>query len=579
MVTAGATLGTRSALWLLLRYRFLAVRNQLAHIRNESYLKIGVVAGLGLLFWFGLFVLFLYAFDLLSVNAGPFRPTLVRHILGLFFLAVLLMLAFSNAVISFSNLFRSPEAAFLFSLPIRRDTVFLYKLLESLLFSSWAVFAAGLPLLLAYGIRFEADWYFYPMVLLFMIPFVLLPAAVGALIALLLTAGLPRHGGKGLVILALLLLGFGVYVAASILSGQSATYVFGMDSSVGMILSKLGFTQHFMTPNFWITEGLVGIGEGRGDAFISGAYFLAGLSTSAAFFLALGWFLAGALYSAAYSASSAGEERRRMADRARLERGVQAVFRSQPHIAVLVIKDIKTFLRDPAQWSQVVIFFGILALYIGNLQNFSYPVDDPFYKNLISFLNLGATCMTLATMTSRFIFPQISLEGCRFWILGLLPLARRDIMLSKFYFSVGGSLVLTTSLVLLSNYILASSGFVLLIQLTTGVLISIGLSGLSVGMGALFPSFGERNPSRIVSGFGGTLTLILSIALVLFTIVSEGLACHWCLVPQLAHAAAGPEYSLSPVIAAVVLAMAAANAAAAYIPMKLGLRALEKVEF
>ena len=34
-----------------------------------------------------------------------------------------------------------------------------------------------------------------------------------------------------------------------------------------------------------------------------------------------------------------------------------------------------------------------------------------------------------------------------------------------------------------------------------------------VGLGAIFPDYRETNPARIVSGFGGTLTLILSIAI------------------------------------------------------------------
>jgi ABC-2 type transport system permease protein len=38
-----------------------------------------------------------------------------------------------------------------------------------------------------------------------------------------------------------------------------------------------------------------------------------------------------------------------------------------------------------------------------------------------------------------------------------------------------------------------------------------------VGLGALFPNFKEENPSKIVSGFGGTLCLVISfIYLILF---------------------------------------------------------------
>jgi ABC-2 type transport system permease protein len=39
---------------------------------------------------------------------------------------------------------------------------------------------------------------------------------------------------------------------------------------------------------------------------------------------------------------------------------------------------------------------------------------------------------------------------------------------------------------------------------------SASLSGLAVGLGALFPNFKEDNPSKIVSGFGGTLCLVIS---------------------------------------------------------------------
>jgi ABC-2 type transport system permease protein len=41
-------------------------------------------------------------------------------------------------------------------------------------------------------------------------------------------------------------------------------------------------------------------------------------------------------------------------------------------------------------------------------------------------------------------------------------------------------------------------------------LMSATLSGLAVGLGALFPNFKEDNPSKIVSGFGGTLCLVAS---------------------------------------------------------------------
>jgi ABC-2 type transport system permease protein len=575
----------RLPLFSLLRFRWAALRNQFLNLKNESRLKIIVVSILAAVFWIGLFLLFMSAFKFLNENVWErVRMPLIQRIMSLFFLALTFMLVFSNAVISFSSLFKAPETAFLFSMPVGHDTIFLYKLLESLLFSSWAIFAIGLPLMLAYGIQSGAEWYFYPLVFIFMCPFVLLPAALGSLLGLVLTALVPRKRGTVLAMLALVLLVLASYVAMAILNVQRQRQV-EMEASVQAVLDHLRFTQQPLTPNYWMTHGILAVGNGLQTIsggkpnWLHAGTFFGALASSAAFFLALGWFVSGVIYEHTYSLASAGDYIKRVVGRTRVEKLLAPLTDRHPEVMILLIKDIKTFMRDPAQWSQVLIFFGILTLYIGNLRNFSYPLDQPFYQNLISFLNLGATSMTLATMTSRFVYPLISLEGHRFWVLGLVPIRRRDIMMSKFYFSFSGAVVLTTSLVWLSNYILRSQTFVMEVQLATAVLIALGLSGLSVGMGAIFPAFNERNPSKIVSGFGGTLTLILAICLVVFTIMGEALVCHRYLVLQASNEPLDVERQQQIVFAVIMAGVTILNVLAAYIPMRLGIKALEKVEF
>ena len=60
-------------------------------------------------------------------------------------------------------------------------------------------------------------------------------------------------------------------------------------------------------------------------------------------------------------------------------------------IRLLILKDLRTFRRDPAQWSQFLIFFGLLAFYFVNIRRLSYDVESPYWRNLISFLNLSVT--------------------------------------------------------------------------------------------------------------------------------------------------------------------------------------------
>ena len=128
---------------------------------------------------------------------------------------------------------------------------------------------------------------------------------------------------------------------------------------------------------------------------------------------------------------------------------------------LLIIKDLRLFRRDPVQWSQFLIFFGLLLLYFGNIDRFRQHRSDLSvlaWVNVVSFLNLAVVGLILSTFTTRFIYPLISLEGRRFWILGRLPVERETILWGKFLFAAGGSWLPCASLVLVSDLMLEVSG-------------------------------------------------------------------------------------------------------------------------
>jgi ABC-2 type transport system permease protein len=95
-----------------------------------------------------------------------------------------------------------------------------------------------------------------------------------------------------------------------------------------------------------------------------------------------------------------------------------------------------------------------------------------------------------------------------------LPTKRSHVLLAKFIFSLtvtGLSGFLVMGLAVRALNLPAEWAR---LQLIVCVAICIGLSGLSVGLGARFPVLGQRNPARIASGFGGTLNLIVSMLFV-----------------------------------------------------------------
>ena len=87
---------------------------------------------------------------------------------------------------------------------------------------------------------------------------------------------------------------------------------------------------------------------------------------------------------------------------------------------LLMVKDLRLFRRDPMQWSQFLIFFGLLGLYFFNVRRFNYDLYYIGWVNMVSFLNLSVVGLLMSTFTTRFIYPMLSLEGQRFWLLGLV---------------------------------------------------------------------------------------------------------------------------------------------------------------
>jgi ABC-2 type transport system permease protein len=258
-------------------------------------------------------------------------------------------------------------------------------------------------------------------------------------------------------------------------------------------------------------------------------------------------------------------------------------FFPQP-LRLLLIKDWRLLRRDPVQWSQFLIFFGLLGLYFINVDRFNNPHSDIGYVtwiNMVSFLNLAVVGLILSTFTTRFIYPMISLEGHCFWIVGLLPIDRDTILWSKFWFASLGSWVPCSLLVLLSDLMLHVPLMVIGVHQLTCVLLCLGLSSIAVGFGAMMPNFHETSPSKIAAGFGGTLNLVLSALYIMVVVVLTALPCHFYLLAgngPFGAAFVNPQYLRLWLVVGTGAAIIV-GAAATIVPLRRGLRAFRKLEF
>lgn len=499
----------RLRLWVQWRSLLSTVRR----LRGRSLLLAGVLAAfiLGYLF----LGYFLFYQGLKYLQNFPIIGVLIdQRILFLILAFFFIMLVFSNLIVGFTTLFRNRESAWMLTLPVPPSTIYQWKFFESLVVSSWAFLFLSAPMMAAYGRVHGADLLFYPLVLAAYIPFLLLPAAIGSWLVLVfvrLVARLvirPSH----LIVLGLLVLA-GLMLVTPTSEEEAAA---GREVlSFNQLLQHTRFTLNPFLPSYWMGTGIQAWVNGY---WWNGLVYVLVLTANAAMALMLTFTVAGRFYYGGWNSAYArkavqkmAETRQRQIRRTSWLEGLVAwlPFPSKPAKAMLV-KDLRLFWRDPTQWSQFMIFFGLLAIYVLNLRNISYDYQSEFWSTLISFLNLGASSLTLSTLTTRFVYPQFSLEGKRLWILGLAPMGLERILMHKFWTSFLASSLVTLTLIVASSLILQLELSRLLIFCVAILLMSLGLSGLAVGLGAIFPNFREDNPSKIVSGFGGTLCLITS---------------------------------------------------------------------
>ena len=232
------------------------------------------------------------------------------------------------------------------------------------------------------------------------------------------------------------------------------------------------------------------------------------------------------------------------------------------------------FWRDPTQWSQFVIFFGIMAIYTANLRGTSKFYEEEMWRSWIACLNVGSVTLILATLTSRFVFPLVSLEGRRFWIIGLAPLTFRSLVWQKFWLSVATTSCFTVGLAFLSAAMLKLEFVYFWMTVYSVSIANFGLAGLAVGLGALYPNFNEDNPARIVSGLGGTLNLLVSVGYIAVIVAAQTLVLQWNAIGRF-----GSTHTFHYALAGAVFTGAFVTTACVALPMYFGLRNLRDREY
>ncbi len=567
---------------LFLRLRATVAWETLRSMVSFARLRLTLVVVLSGIFWAALYGLFFEAFTFLE----SLHADVVSLLFNAFFTSLMVMLIFSTGILLFTGMYCSTEARLLLTLPVRSEAIFAHKFQEAIWFAGWGFVLLGSPMLVAYGVQRGSSWHYFVLLLPFMLSFVVIPAAIGGIVCMAMVAWLPRLRVHALSValvaacIGAIWIGWSTFSQVRVDTMSAAWFE--------RAFARLAITEQKLFPSWWLSSGLIeaaNAGRPKVDAAAAiweAVKFLALLVANGMLLHLLAGLLARVAYRRGYSqlvGEAPSRRQRRMGwfDQAMIQAGSA---RGRP-LRLLLVKDLRLFRRDISQWSQFVIFFGLLGLYFLNLRSFNY---NNAYASMIGFLNLAVVGLILSTFTTRFIYPMISLEGRRFWILGLLPVERDQIVWSKFLFSFVGGLVPCAALVLLSDWMLGIKPALILLHEYCCVILCLGLSGIAVGLGARMPDLREPSPAKISSGFGGTLSLVISSLFIMVVVVVAALPTHLFLLTNtlgmptgaakglVAWASGAGGSAVSLVIVAIL------GLAATIVPMVLGLRAFRWLE-
>jgi ABC-2 type transport system permease protein len=496
---------------------------------------------------------------------------LLRVGLSWLFLTFLSFLAFSGVVTALSTFFLSDDLRLLLAAPVTPARLFHARFLRTLVQSSWMIVVFLAPLLTGIGVARCAPPSFYLTAVLTIVPFSIIPVALGTAATLLLVNVFPARRARDILMLMGLIFAASIVVLVRYIQPERLMRVESLPDITGFFASLQSPITPLL-PSFWAGEALFASLQGGRDLL-----HLAALWTTALALMVMvraaheRWHFTG--FSNAQEARKARFSRFELLDRTARMLPLSTVRRH------LLVKDAKVFLRDVSQWSQLLLLLALVLVYLFNFRVLDLeriPYMSGVIKNVYAFVNLAMAGFVMATVAVRFVFPGVSAEGAAFWIIRSAPISLRDFLWSKFWIGFVPVLLLSEGLTVAANHLLGVDPFLKVISAVAIVFMSVALVGLATGLGARYPRFGADNSSQVAGSYGGVAFMVMAVLFVLTIIALVGWPSSVYLFHQMRHQPL--EGSQRTQIYLCFLSAALLSLATWWFGMASGVRALEEMD-
>ncbi|MCC6850572.1 MAG: hypothetical protein IT294_18950 [Deltaproteobacteria bacterium] len=498
----------------LLAPRVLATRNALRRRPARAW----ALAALTAAFWIGCFFLFAHTLRFFQTIAA-LGPVLTQRLLVMLFVSFFAILLISNVVTALTTYYLSADVRFLLVAPVPRRRLHQARFVETLVASSWMVLLFGLPVFLAYGVVFHAGPLYYAAALATLVPFLVIPAALGVALTTALVLVFPARRMRDVLIVVSVALIAGGYLALRLARPERLASPSELAGFAAFLAAFEAPASPYL-PTTWAANVLLAFlgDEPREPIF----HFALLASTAAVLTLACGAFVERALLRA-WSRAQEGRESPR---RARvLGRWLDVVARPLPRATgLLFVKDATIFFRDASQWSQLLLLLALVVVYVYNFS--ALPIDDgsPLagtLREIVAFANLGLAAFVTASVAVRFVFPAISLEGRSWWAIRTAPIPLASIWWGKFWIGFLPLAALGEALIVVTGRLLGVTPGLTLVFMATLLLVIAAIVSLGLAFGAAYPRVDTQNAAQIATGFGGLVYMVTCLGLISAVIALE----------------------------------------------------------
>lgn len=568
-------MGMLGLLPILLRPKVLGIRNRWRAGRATQNLAFRdtVLAGFAVLVMLALYRGMLRALDYLAedLEIAYLPPSLT---LSLIFLMILFMLCFSSAAAAFGALFLGRDLELLLASPLKPFRFFVGKLLEVVISSSWMVAVFGMPVLIAFGTHYDADSSFYLVAVGLLVPFFLIPASLGVIVATLFSRFVSAGRTRELFLVAALLFVWALFecVRLIVATGTSLHDV----NSVMATLRIFSFTSEPWIPSYWLAAVLGEQLEPLGTPLQPYLILLLGVSLA---LVTLAYLLYRFLHARAFTKTLAKRNVFFVRGTSVVTRVLRHIPGLPPPIRAVITKDLQAFSRDVMQGVQLLMLLGLCIIYLYNFSVMRGVSDLPenirgWWQGFLVMMHLFMGAFFITAACTRLAFPSVSLEGPSYWIVQSSPLAIRELLRAKFLTWLFPVTLLCLLIFTSGTVILGAPTTVVLLSCISCALICYGVVGLAVGLGAVFAHFEWEHASQLVASFGSLVFMLVSVVLVLVNMGLLGLIIYLGNPDMSAFVISYPVWLMMSAIMLVV--MYAVNLAVGRWALSQGVLALER---